>query len=36
MVGHLTGRLLNKREPYEVDIAKVIRRGRGQRHDPRA
>ena len=24
MVGHLTGRLLNKREPYEVDIAKVI------------
>ena len=24
MVGHLTGRLLNKREPYDVDIAKVI------------
>ena len=24
MIGHLTGRLLNKREPYEVDIAKVI------------
>lgn len=24
MVGHLTGRLLNKREPYEVDIAKII------------
>jgi DNA polymerase (family 10) len=24
MVGHLTGRLLNKREPYELDIAKVI------------
>jgi len=24
MIGHLTGRLLNKREPYDVDIAKVI------------
>jgi DNA polymerase (family 10) len=24
MIGHLTGRLLNRREPYEVDIAKVI------------
>ena len=24
MVGHLTGRLLNRREPYDVDIAKVI------------
>jgi len=24
MVGHLTGRLLNKREPYDVDVAKVI------------
>ena len=24
MVGHLTGRLLNKREPYDLDIAKVI------------
>ena len=24
MVGHLTGRLLNKREPYDVDIVKVI------------
>ena len=24
MVGHLTGRLLNKREPYDVDIGKVI------------
>ena len=24
MVGHLTGRLLTKREPYDVDIAKVI------------
>jgi DNA polymerase (family 10) len=24
MIGHLTGRLLNKREPYEVDVAKVI------------
>lgn len=24
MIGHLTGRLLNKREPYEVDIAKII------------
>jgi len=24
MVGHLTGRLLNKRESYDVDIAKVI------------
>ncbi len=24
MVGHLTGRLLNKREPYDVDIAQVI------------
>ena len=24
MVGHLTGRLLNKREPYELDVAKVI------------
>ena len=24
MVGHLTGRLLNKREPYDVDIAKII------------
>ncbi len=24
MVGHLTGRLLNKREPYEVDVAKII------------
>lgn len=24
MIGHLTGRLLNKREPYAVDIAKVI------------
>ena len=24
MVGHLTGRLLNKREPYDLDVAKVI------------
>jgi len=24
MIGHLTGRLLNKREPYEVDIPKII------------
>ena len=24
MIGHLTGRLLNKREPYDLDIAKVI------------
>ena len=24
LIGHLTGRLLNRREPYEVDIAKVI------------
>lgn len=24
MIGHLTGRLLNKREPYDVDVAKVI------------
>lgn len=24
MIGHLTGRLLNRREPYEVDIARVI------------
>jgi DNA polymerase (family 10) len=24
MVGHLTGRLLNKREPYDVDVATVI------------
>ncbi|MGA0132846.1 MAG: DNA polymerase/3'-5' exonuclease PolX [Opitutales bacterium] len=24
MVGHLTGRLLNRREPYDVDVARVI------------
>jgi DNA polymerase (family 10) len=24
MIGHLTGRLLNKREPYDVDIARII------------
>ena len=24
MIGHLTGRLLNRREPYEIDVAKVI------------
>jgi DNA polymerase (family 10) len=24
MIGHLTGRLLNRREPYEVDVAKII------------
>jgi DNA polymerase (family 10) len=24
MIGHLTGRLLNKREPYEVDVGRII------------
>ncbi len=24
MIGHLTGRLLNKREPYDLDIARII------------